>query len=237
MAHVERTYYSPSTTRRVPRTPVIAALLLTGCAQSIVVDTDFPQPLVEPLPLKVGVHYDLALTEYNYTEELPSDATWSFTLGEANTKLFDGAFAALFEQTVPVEDPGGTGDPYSGLNAVIEPSLEAFEFSLPRQSRSEQYSVWIRYRLNVYHPDGTRITGWPISAYGQSDSRTFGKSQAMEQATINALRDAFASIVIGFEKEPKIRAALFPESDDVEPEVDDDEPEVGDDEPAAPSDE
>jgi len=198
-------------------TLLLAAGLLGACAQSVVVKTDFPKPLVEPLPLKVGLHYDSALTDYSYTEDLPSDVTWSFTLGDVNTKLFDGAFTALFEKTIQVDDTGGTGDPYDGLNAVIEPILEAFEFSLPRQSRSEQYSVWIRYRLNVYTPDGTLITGWPISAYGQSDSRAFGKSDAMEQAAINALRDAFASIILGFAKEPQIKAALFPESDDDEP--------------------
>lgn len=195
---------------------LITTALLSACAQSVVVNTDFPEPLVEPLPLTVGVHYDPALTEYVYTEELPGDGTWSFTLGEVNSKLFDGAFAALFENTIAVEDTGGTGDPYDSLNAVIEPTLEAFEFSLPRQSRSEQYSVWIRYRLNVYKPDGTLITGWPVSAYGQSDSQIFGKSKSMEQATINALRDAFASIVIGFPKQPGIKAALFPESGDDE---------------------
>lgn len=193
---------------------LLAAPLLGACAQSVVVNTEFPEPLVEPLPLKVGVHYDAALTEYAYTEELPSDATWSFTLGEVNTKLFDGAFAALFEQTIAVEGTGGTGDPYNGLSAVIKPSVEAFEFSLPRQSRSEQYSVWIRYRLNVYEPDGTLITGWPVSAYGQSDSRTFGKTKSMEQAAINALRDAYASIVIGFAQEPAIKKALLPETGD-----------------------
>jgi hypothetical protein len=195
---------------------VAAGLLLGACSQSVVVKTDFPEPLVEPLPLKVGLHYDPELTDYTYTEDLPSDATWSFTLGDVNTKLFDGAFNALFEQTIQVDDTGGTGDPYDGLNAVIEPKLEAFEFSLPRQSRSEQYSVWIRYRLNVYTPDGTLITGWPVSAYGQSDSRAFGKNAAMGQAAINALRDAFASIVIGFAKEPQIKAALLPESADDE---------------------
>ena len=202
--------------RRTHALPLLAGLLLCACAQTVVVETDFPSPLIEPLPLTVGLHYDSALTDYRYTEELTSNGSWTFTLGEANTKLFDGALTSLFEQTVRVDAAGGTGDPYDGLNAVIEPILEAFEFSLPSQSRSEQYSVWIRYRLNIYEPDGTLVTGWPISAYGQSDARTFGKSAAMEQAAINALRDAYASIVIGFAKQPKIKAAFFPEPGDDE---------------------
>jgi hypothetical protein len=74
--------------------------------------------------------------------------------------------------------------------------------------------VWIRYNLNVFAPDGTLITRMPISAYGQSDSRTFKGGSSMEQATIRAMRDAAASIIVGFGADPKIRQALLEDSSD-----------------------
>jgi hypothetical protein len=188
--------------------------LLLACSKSIVIETDFPEPLVPSLPLTVGLHYGDTITNYSYQEDLPYDEDWSFELHETNAKLFDKIFAALFDQTIHVEEIGGNAAPYSELDAIIEPSVEAFEFSLPRQSQSDQYAVWIRYNLKIYTPDGNLITSWPISAYGQSDSRMFGASKAMEKATINALRDAAVSIVTGFEKQPKIREALLTEHGD-----------------------
>jgi hypothetical protein len=188
--------------------------LLPACSKSVVVTTDFPEPIVSALPLSVGLYYGEALREYIYREDLPNDGTWSFSLGEANTRLFDGIFESLFEQTVHVDNTGEPGAPRSTLDAIIEPSIEALEFSLPKQSRSDQYAVWIRYNLDIYKPDGNLITRWTISAYGQSDSKILGANKAMAKATISAMRDAGASIVTGFENEPMIKAALLEEDGD-----------------------
>ena len=188
--------------------------LLGACAKSIVVETEFPEAVVQPLPLKIGVHYDETFANYNYTEDLPNDVKWSFDLGGANRKLFDGIFSALFDITSVVDGAGGLDPSYAALDAVIVPAVDAFEFSLPRQSNTEQYSVWIRYNLKVYTPTGESIVSWPVSAYGQSDERTFGASAAMEEAVIKAMRDAAASILIGFAEEPKIKEALLSDDND-----------------------
>jgi hypothetical protein len=187
------------------------AALLSACDKSVVIESEFPEPLIAPLPLNVGVYYGPAITDYEYGEELPADSDWSFDLGGSNIKLFNTVFGALFDNMTLVDGTGGTGSPYTELDAVIEPTLEAFEFSLPRQSRTDQFAVWIRYNLRVYTPDGTLITNWPISAYGQSDAPMLGSEKAMARAAINAMRDAAASIVIGFKDEPKIKEALLRE--------------------------
>ncbi len=190
--------------------------LLSACSTSVIVSAEFPEPLVEPLPLKVGLHYSEALTGYTYTEVLPANGTWSFDLGEANTKLFDSVFLTLFETTTQVDTIDAAEQQFSHLDAVIEPAIEAFEFSLPHQSRSDQYAVWIRYNLKVYSSEGELITAWLISAYGQSDSKLFGADDSMEQATIMAMRDAAAMIILGFAKEPEIKKALFKVENDEE---------------------
>jgi len=197
----------------LPCLVVLASLLLGGCAKSIVVDTEFPEPMLMALPLNVGVHYTEAFTDYRYTEELPNDVQWSFELGKANAKLFDGIFASLFDITSIVNHPDDAGPADTALDAVIVPAIEAFEFSLPRHSGSDQYAVWIRYNLHIYSPAGVLITKWPVSAYGQSDTRTFGTKTAMEAAVIQAMRDAAASIAMNFGDDPKIKEALLSDDD------------------------
>jgi hypothetical protein len=189
---------------------------LTACNQEIVVETTFPDPLVEKIELDAGAYYSEELQNYDYTEDLPGDVEWSFTLGEANVKMFDRALGALFRELVPVDQPGGTGAPFDRVDLVIAPQLEAFEFSLPRQSRSDQYAVWIKYNIAIHEPDGTLFTKWPVSAYGQADSRLFRGGGAMEAAVVRAMRDAIANIVIGLPQEPNVKAALSP--DEAEPE-------------------
>lgn len=201
----------------IAATAVTAGLGMAGCSKNIVVESTFPEPVIESLPLDAGVNYTQALENYDYVEDLPNDIEWSITLGEANVRMFDAAFGAMFRNVVPVEQPGGAGAPFDTLDVVIEPKVDAFEFSLPRQSRSDQYAVWIRYNLAVYEPGGQFITNWPVSAYGQADSRLFGGGGAMKAAVVRAMRDAIANIVIGFPNEPTVRAALFPE--DVVPET------------------
>jgi len=187
-----------------------AGIVLAGCSKDVVVETTFPDPVIESLQLDAGVNYTDALETYDYIEDLPNDIEWTITLGEANVRMFDAAFGALFRDLVPVEQSGGTGAPFDKLDVVIEPKVDAFEFSLPRQSRSDQYAVWIRYNLAVYQPDGQFITNWLVSAYGQADSRLFGGGGAMKAAVVRAMRDAIANIVIGFPQEPAIKAALLP---------------------------
>ena len=189
---------------------------LAACSKAITVKGDFPEPLVEPLPLTVGLQYSKDLANYQYSEALPDDATWSFDLGEANIALFDSVFGALFQRTRPIQELQDLAAIEDSVDAVIAPSVEAFEFSLPRQARSDQFSVWIRYNLDVYGPDGELITRWPISAYGQSDSQTFGADDSMALATIRAMRDAAATIVMRFATQPKIKESLLKELSDEE---------------------
>ncbi|SVD83792.1 uncharacterized protein METZ01_LOCUS436646, partial [marine metagenome] len=44
---------------------------LAGCSQSVAIQTEFPAPVVEPLPLVVGIRYPHALTDYVHQEAPP----------------------------------------------------------------------------------------------------------------------------------------------------------------------
>ncbi len=191
-------------------TMLMAALLPVACSQKVVMQMSLPDPLIEPLPYTAGLRYPASLTEYTYVEDLPDDATWRFELGAANRELFDKILGAMFANTVHLAADTAS-DP--AVDLIIEPEIEALEFSLPRQSRSNQYAVWIRYNLGVYRPDGTLLTRWPVSAYGQADSRQFKGSQSMAIAVERAMRDAAATIATGFAGQPPVRQLLESKDD------------------------
>lgn len=186
------------------------ALLLGACDQAVTVPARFPEPVVESLPLRVGIVYPDAFRNHEHREAMGGSATWTIRTGEANVALFDAVFRRLFLEARRLDArPAGDGARAAGLDAVLEPTVTGFEFALPAQSGTDQYSVWIRYTLNVYGPDGQAITAWRINAYGQSSAKALRPARSMEVAARQALRDAAATISLEFAREPAIRSALL----------------------------
>ena len=187
------------------------AVLCSACSSDVTVRQAFPSPLVERIPLRVAVHYAPELTNYVYKEEAAKDRDWTVQLGEANVLMFDSVFGGLFSETRRVSSVGAAAAEMPGLDAVVAPTIDAFEFSLPSQSATDQYAVWIRYNLDVYAPDGQLIVRWPVSAYGQSGTGGLSNEESMARATVLALRDAAATIATGFSRQQNIRDALLKE--------------------------
>ncbi len=194
------------------RPAVLLALLATGCAGSVDVSQTFPPPLVEPLPLRMAIHYPPGLTGFTYHEATNADRDWTVQLGKANTRMFDSVFTALFQETRRISEVPAAAQEMPAFNGIISPAVDAFEFSLPSQAATDQYAVWIRYTLDVYGPDGQLIVRWPVAAYGQSGTEGLSDEQSMERAIVLAMRDAAATIAVSFARQPKVRETLLHES-------------------------
>lgn len=194
--------------------PVVLLLLpLAGCDRALTVPNTFPEPLIEPLPLDVALVLTDEFANYHYREDIPGDTKWDIALGKANVALFDSVSRRLFRHTMRTASrPSGSAA--SAFDAIIEPSITAFEFSLPSQSATKQYSVWIRYTVSVYRPDGSLLTAWKVSAYGESDSAALRPARSMEQATMLALRDAATTIAVDFAAEARARGVVPEEPPD-----------------------
>ena len=136
---------------------LLLSLLLAGCDQALRVPTTFPEPVVEPLPLDIALHFTDEFAGYRYREDVPGDAKWDIELGKANVALFESVSRRLFRSATRVS-PRPAGAEAARFDAIIEPAVAAFEFSLPSQSATDQYSVWIRYTVKVFRPDGTKLT-------------------------------------------------------------------------------
>jgi hypothetical protein len=177
--------------------------LLAGCASQVEVDADFPTPLIEPLPVSVGVLMDEALTGYEHFEEIPDQITWTIRLGSANKLMLEQLLASMFAATAPVTALP-TPETQSPFDGVIKPELEKFEFEVPVRGRDNFAEVWMQYRLKLYEPDGDLIADWPVSGYGKSEIMRSKREDSLNQAAIVAMREAGAAIVTQFPAQPQV---------------------------------
>jgi len=188
---------------------VTAAVLATACTKSVTVDTDFPVPVVEPVALNVGVQYPEILAAYVEVEEAPDVSQWEIVLGDTNLRMFNTLFNGMFTKVVIIDKDGKPEDPNVKLDAIIEPVLEDLEISHPMTSGTELYGVWLRYTLKVYLPDGTLVTQWPVTGFGQVAKNRFTQSGPVRAAAIMAMRDAATNIILGFVAEPNIKEKIL----------------------------
>jgi hypothetical protein len=189
-------------------------IFITGCAHTVDVTGEFPEPVIEPLPLTVGVRYSTELRSYVHVEDPILDSEWTIRLGEANLSMFRTLFAAMFATVVEL-DATMPGEGAEGVDAIIEPKLEDLEFMVPQQSGNDQYTVWLRYNLRILKPNGQLIGDWRVTAYGQEDEGAMGMGDedAMHEAAITALRDAATNIIIGFTSAPGVKDTLLSNDD------------------------
>jgi len=177
--------------------------LVSGCASNVTMKAPtIPEPLVTKISLSVGLRMPDNFNHFVHEESVYGREEWSIDLGASNRSLFTQLFGYMFTSVTvlgPDDDPATMG-----LDALVEPSIDAFEFSTPSQSKTDAFAVWIRYRLKVYDREGTLISNWPVSAYGKSLATTMGQKNALQRAAVLAMRDAAALLVMKFDKVTRI---------------------------------
>ncbi|HEY6599164.1 MAG TPA: hypothetical protein VIZ30_07620 [Pseudomonadales bacterium] len=193
------------------RTLIFVALVLTGCSgANVQVAGDIPTPLVNRLPLRIGLYLEPALVQYVFEEKIEDHGDWRVEVGPMQSKLFRQVSSAMFVESIPVESlTPAEGD----LDAVLAPTIAEFQISIPAQTRSEFYEVWIKYLMHLYDRQGTLIAEWPLTAYGKANRGDFGFMEssdklAIHQATMTALRDAGAFLALRFSSVPEVRSWL-----------------------------
>jgi len=182
---------------------IILTGLLSGCVSSVTLKAPtIPEPLLEQIPMSVGLRMPENFELFIHEEKVYGREEWSINLGRSNAALFEQLLAYMFAEVTilgPDDDPQ-----LMPLDALIEVSMDAFEFSTPEQSNTEAFAVWIRYRLKVFDEDGTMTSNWPVSAYGKSQTTTMGGDEALQRAAILAMRDAAALMIMKFDNVTRI---------------------------------
>lgn len=181
---------------------LLFALLLAACSTQVEVRGNFPQPLHQPLPFTgaLVLQEKLQNSAYRTTEGRKVEVA----IGSAQAQMFKTVTPHLFT-TLQVSEDFNTALRGSA-DLILVPELREIQIATPRDTQLKIYEVWLRYLIRIYDADGGEILGWPLAAYGKTQSQ-FMKSDedALNQAAIVALRDAGARLTLEFEHDPSIR--------------------------------
>ena len=197
---------------------VFAALLLTvagGCSQSLAlkVESEVPMPLVNKIPITMGVYYDDSFRNYAYRENTPDRENWAIESGSSQVALFNQVLPSMFRDVVEVDSMPAAGTT-AGVKAVLVPSIEEMQFSLPQETRLDMYEVWIKYRIRMLDMNGNVITEWPLTAYGKTETEFMkNREQGLNGAMELALRDAGAKLALGFPEAVEVKDWLAANTD------------------------
>jgi len=177
---------------------LVSIALLGGCTSNVRVDDKFPVVVAEPRDLNAVLVMDREFRNYRAS---PNEKT-NIQLGSSQVDLMTKAFSGLFAKVTVVSSKDQAGP---DTDLVIIPSVREVQLSTPTESYLNVYEVWIKYNLDIETPDGVPIDSWFLPAYGKTPySFLFSRSLAVETATVVALRDAGAKLMLDFFRIPAI---------------------------------
>lgn len=181
--------------------------ILVGCKSTLEVDGHFPSPVINQLPLTMGVMYLPEFKSYRYVEKNDKRNEWEISIGSAQVELFDTVLPAMFKKIISVSDiTPNQGEP---VDLFFAPTIEEFQYNIPAETKVNMFEVWMKYNMKVYDAQGQLVADWILTAYGKTPS-AFMKSEesALNEALVIALRDAGAGLALKFSHVPEIHAWL-----------------------------
>jgi len=191
--------------QQLKRSFIVLFIFAAGCASNVTVeDPTIPKPHIDKLPMDVAIRIPAEFHNFVHEENILGKETWTINLGSANAVFFTQLFGYMFDNVI-VLGPDDDALEHS-FDALVEPRIEGFEFSVPNQSKTDAFAVWIRYRMQVVDSVGNSASTWTVSAYGKSQKEGLGGSSSLQRAAVLAMRDAAALILLQMNNATKIAA-------------------------------
>ena len=217
----------------------LLVLILAGCSANVTMDEPtIPAPRVAKIPVHVALRIPPEFENFVHEENVLGKEAWTIDLGRANATFFMQLFGYMFDDLTVIGPEDDARD--FAFDALIEPSIDGFEFSVPNQSKTEAFAVWIRYRLRIFDRAGNNASNWTVSAYGKSRKQGLRGSDSLRRAAVLAMRDAAALIILQMEKatgvsrlaggalaEPSIESARVAADSEANPPQEDEELDFG----------
>jgi hypothetical protein len=183
-------------------------VLLAACTTtSLDTKAQLPPPLLEQLPVRVGIHYSEEFSKYVHRETRGS-IDYEVNLGPAHVTNLDWLLKAMFRELVRVDDPTRVSGISPPLAFVLEPKFEEYSFLTPKDVAGEAFIVTIRYLLTVYDGNGARVDSFAFTGYGREKARTLASKEPLAIATQRAMRDAGAKVAVELTDQDSVRLLL-----------------------------
>ncbi|WP_461424927.1 hypothetical protein [Gymnodinialimonas sp.] len=191
---------------------LLLGIALAACGPAHVqVEGEFPTPLIEPLPLKLGLWYADEFRNHEFHDEAkaPGDSDWVVTTGEAQVKMWDTLLQGMFTELVHLESEPGTAPTEIALDGVLIPSVDELQYAIPTHTSIKVYEIWMRYRFKLVSPAGEPIGEWTMTSYGKTPTAFLQSDEAaVNFAAVMALRDAGANFATSFTSVPVLQPWL-----------------------------
>ena len=197
----------PALFERIPRAAAVAAscavlaFALTGCGGvQIKPDETLPKPLVATMGTHVGLVLAGDMRNYAHNETRWG-VDWTIALGDGHTHLMREVFKDTFSQVQEFKDLD-EARAAPDLKAIFEPRIEQYSFVTARETGGRYYAVTIRYRINLYTPQGVKADSLTLTGYGNALAKGITSGKPLDQASMAAMRDAAAKFLVQFPEQP-----------------------------------
>ncbi len=189
---------------------VLALLLalLAGCSgNEVVVQGEFPAPLMNRLPVKLGVWYDEAFTGHEFFDEAKGreESSWLVKTGTAQVQMWDTLLGGMFQELVHMKGRPAPDQLNPLVDAVLIPKVAELQYAIPAHTNVKVYEIWMRYHFDLVTTRGEPIADWSMTAYGKTPTAFMRSDEAaVNLAAVVALRDAGANFATGFQRVPQV---------------------------------
>lgn len=193
-------------------TALVFTCLLAGCgAKQVVVQSEFPDPVMNPLPLTLGIWYNDDFANHEFFDEASgrSESSWLVNTGQAQVELWQTLLRGMFRDVVFMNGKPGPGQMNPVVDAVLLPAVDELQYAIPSHTNVKVYEIWMRYRFQLVTTGGEPIAEWTMPAYGKTPTAFMQSDEgAVRLAAIVALRDAGAHFATTFTRVPQVEAWL-----------------------------
>jgi hypothetical protein len=178
---------------------LLVSLVGAACSDvSIKPEAHLPKPLITPMPAAVGLVIPAETRKY-VDQETRFGIDWKVDLGPGEVKLMRDTFTDLFRHVEEFKDlesaKGATG---RDLKALFETRIDQYSFVTSRETGGRYYAVTIKYRINLYTPQGEKVDSYTLTGYGNSLAMGMSGGKPLTQATMAAMRDSAAKFLVQF---------------------------------------
>jgi hypothetical protein len=192
--------------RRLVLLTLAGALAACGAVR-VQPEPNVPQPLLDKLPVTLGLYYPKEFREYVHREKRYGQE-YEVSLGPAHVSRLDRLFGYMFERIVPVEGIDAIRLVQPPLTMALVPHLDEYAFITPRDTTGETFAVTIRYHFDLFDGQGRLVDSYTLTGYGNAPSGSMSSTTPLVVATQRAMRDAGAKLAVELPEQDTVRRLL-----------------------------